>query len=63
MCFPKKQNLPAASPPPEKPPEPAEVGSARKAEDQALFGGVPNLRTDRSTVGQGAVEQTRPTMM
>jgi hypothetical protein len=41
------QNVPE----PEKTAEPSQVGSARDQEDQDLFGGVPDLRVDRSTTG------------
>lgn len=54
MCFNKPKPLPKPTPPPEKPAEPVDVGSARKAEDQELFGGVPDLRTDTSITDQGA---------
>jgi hypothetical protein len=38
---------------PEKTAEPDEVGAARKAEDEELFGGVPELRVDRSATSGG----------
>ncbi len=51
MCFfPKQDKMKIADPP--APPEPIaeeqDVGSARKTEDQTLFGGTPNLRRDPS---------------
>lgn len=45
MCPPKPPKLADPLPPPEKTAEPAEIGSLRKAEDETLFGGVPDLRT------------------
>lgn len=63
MCFGGSQPQPAATPaaapaPPAPTATPDAVGSARKAEDLALFGSVqPNMRVDRSVtsggVGQG----------
>lgn len=38
---------------PEKTAEPTEVGTARTAEDEALFGGIPDLRVDRSVASGG----------
>lgn len=48
--FPKapKANVPAPTPQPEKTADPTEIGDARKAEDETLFGGIPDLRVDRS---------------
>lgn len=40
---------------PEETAEPTEIGAARKAEDEALFGGEQSLRVNTDTVGQGAV--------
>lgn len=54
MCFPKQKKLPKPTAEPEKPADPPEVGEARKAEDEQLFGGVPDLRTDRSALEGGA---------
>lgn len=36
-------------PDPEKTADPQQIGSGRKAEDQALFGGAPDLRVDRTS--------------
>lgn len=57
MCFvPKKPNttLPKEQSQPEAVATPDEIGASRKAEDQTLFGGVPDLRVDRSATGGGA---------
>jgi hypothetical protein len=57
MCFvPKtpKNTIPAEQAQPEKVAQPDEIGAGRKAEDEALFGGVPDLRVDRSAVSGGA---------
>ncbi|MDG4856422.1 hypothetical protein [Mesorhizobium sp. WSM4982] len=52
--FPKqKANVPAPDAQPEKVADPQALGAARKAEDQTLFGGIPDLRVDRSTTGGG----------
>lgn len=56
MCIfqrPKNQALSKDIAAPEATAEAAAVGSARKKEDKALFGGVPNLRVDRSSVKGG----------
>lgn len=54
MCFfPKAKTIPKDLPPPSKAPDVPEVGAARTAEDNALFGGVPDLRVDRSATGGG----------
>lgn len=54
MCFfGKQKDVPKSIPAPAKSPEVPEVGAARKAEDDALFGGVPDLRVDRSATGGG----------
>lgn len=57
MCFMPKKPKPLAAPlaAPEKTAEPDPIGGARKAEDEALFGGVPDLRVDRSIASGGAV--------
>lgn len=54
MCFAPKPNKTVNQQvaTPEKVTEAPEVGSARKDEDEDLFGGVPNLRTDRTTPPQ-----------
>lgn len=52
MCFvktPKTSTVNQKVPEPEQTAEPTEVGSARDAEDDTLFGGTPDLRVDRST--------------
>ncbi len=54
MCFAKSKKLAKPNPEPEKPAEPEEIGKARAAEDEELFGGVPDLRTDRSISSGGA---------
>lgn len=58
MCFMPKKPKPLADPlaAPEKTADPQDVGAARKAEDNTLFGGVPDLRVDRSTTSGGAVD-------
>jgi hypothetical protein len=58
MCFPRanKQNQFKPTPPPEKAAEPLEVGSAREAEDEALFGGQPNLSVNRDSLGKGVAK-------
>lgn len=51
MCFfPKTPDpkVPAPTPEPQKVADPQQIGSARKAEDQTLFGGIPDLRVDRA---------------
>lgn len=51
MCFlPKtpKNKVPGPTPEPEKVATPQDIGGNRKAEDNTLFGGVPDLRVDRS---------------
>lgn len=58
MCLfgnkpPKQQFHP--TPQPEKTADPLEVGVAREAEDQTLFGGQPNLSVNRDTVAPGVV--------
>lgn len=55
MCFnpPKQKKLADPIPQPEKVAEPSEIGDARKAEDETLFGGVPDLRVDRSVTSGG----------
>lgn len=59
MCFPKPKKLPDPTPPPEKPTEPPEIAGARQAEDDALFGGVPDLRSpDRSATAGGVATGT-----
>lgn len=47
------KKTPGKLPDPEKIAEPTAIGDARKAEDTALFGGVPNLRVDRSATSGG----------
>jgi hypothetical protein len=56
MCFIPKNDASVAKPiaEPEKTAEPPAIGDARKAEDEALFGGVPDLRVDRSATSGGA---------
>lgn len=54
MCLGQKQTKlakPIQAPEDAAPPE--EIGAARAAEDELLFGGVPDLRIDRSAVGGG----------
>lgn len=53
--FPKadKAKVGAPTPQPEKTADPQQIGQARQAEDQTLFGGIPDLRVDRSTTGGG----------
>jgi hypothetical protein len=48
--FPKTPDtkVPNPTPQPEKTADPQQVGAQRKAEDQTLFGGIPDLRVDRS---------------
>lgn len=56
MCFfPKtpKATVPAPDAQPQKTADPQEIGAPRKAEDQTLFGGIPDLRVDRSTTSGG----------
>lgn len=36
-------------PDPQETADPTEIGGARKAEDKALFGGTPDLRTSRNS--------------
>lgn len=48
-----KQEALKPMPEPEETAEPDEVGAARKAEDEELFGGVPELRVDRSATAGG----------
>ena len=57
MClFGKKQKTSfKETPPPEKGAEPLEVGSARTAEDEALFGGQPNLAVNRDNAAPAGV--------
>ncbi len=55
MCIrfggkPKTQGI---LPDPEKVADPTEVGTARKQEDNSLFGGIPDLRVDRSSTSGG----------
>jgi hypothetical protein len=55
-CFfpkPKSATVPDPTPQPQKTADPQEIGAARQAEDQTLFGGIPDLRVDRSTTGGG----------
>lgn len=57
MCFmpkAKQQKVPQEQKQPEPIANPDEVGEARIAENDALFGGVPDLRVDRSATGGGA---------
>jgi hypothetical protein len=52
MCFASKPNTSAVQqtvPQPEQTAEPTQIGQTRKAEDTSLFGGVPDLRVDRTT--------------
>lgn len=51
MCFfPKtKKPLATTTSEPEKTADPQDIGGARKAEDNTLFGGVPDLRVDRTS--------------
>lgn len=53
--FPKtpKADVPPPTAQPEQTAEPQQIGQARQAEDQTLFGGIPDLRVDRSTTGGG----------
>lgn len=53
--FPKtpSANVPGPAAQPEKTADPQQIGQARQAEDQTLFGGIPDLRVDRSTTGGG----------
>ncbi|RWP84739.1 MAG: hypothetical protein EOR11_19965 [Mesorhizobium sp.] len=53
--FPKAKSptVPDAAAQPEKTADPQQIGQARQAEDQTLFGGIPDLRVDRSTTGGG----------
>lgn len=51
MCFfpkAKTPTVPDPTPQPQKVADPTDIGAARKAEDNTLFGGVPDLRVDRS---------------
>lgn len=52
MCFMKKQEVKQRDPiaPPEKIADPTDVGAVRKREDEELFGGVPDMRVDRSAI-------------
>ncbi len=55
MCFGQKPPAVAKEmSQPEKVAEPDEIGASRAAEDEALFGGVPDLRVDRSLTDGGA---------
>jgi len=49
----QQQQKPKETPPAAAPADQTDVGSKRKAEDLAMFGGVPVLRTDRSAVSGG----------
>lgn len=55
MCLkqstPKNQFKP--TPPPEQSAEPLDIGAPREAEDEALFGGQPNLSVNRDAIGKG----------
>lgn len=53
--FPKSSQgkVPGPTPQPEKTADPQQIGQARQQEDQTLFGGIPDLRVDRSTTGGG----------
>lgn len=54
MCFkPKTPKLDDPTPPPEETADPTKIGDKRQAEDKTLFGGVPNLRVDRSATAGG----------
>jgi hypothetical protein len=51
MCFFPKAKEPKVSNPlaePDKTADPVDIGNNRKAEDKTLFGGIPDLRVDRS---------------
>lgn len=55
MCFIKgpKNNVPKEQAQPEAVANPDEIGASRTAEDDALFGGVPDLRVDRAATAGG----------
>lgn len=55
MCFASKPKpIPKTQPKPQPSADPTEIGEVRKAEDESLFGGVPDLRyTDNSLTGGG----------
>lgn len=56
MCFLPKTDapkVPGPDPQPQKVADPQQIGEARKAEDKTLFGGIPDLRVDRSTTSGG----------
>lgn len=65
MCF--KQSTPKntfkPTPGPEKTAEALDVGAAREAEDEALFGGQPNLAVNRDSVGSVAASGSGLRMM
>lgn len=55
MClFGQSQPKPKETPPPVKPADQKDIGSKAHSQALALFGGVPNLRVDRS-VSDGGV--------
>lgn len=55
MCFaPKSPKVGKDTAQPEKTAEPVDIGDARTKEDNTLFGGVPDLRVDRSATTGGA---------
>lgn len=56
MCIfgrPKDKKLANPIAQPEKVATDQEIGEARVAEDEALFGGIPDLRVDRSATSGG----------
>ena len=50
----KKPTVAAEQAQPEQVATPDEIGASREAEDKTLFGGVPDLRVDRSATAGGA---------
>lgn len=60
MCLWNKTETPKVGGPqplPEKTATPENVGDPRKVEDQALFGGTPDLRTDRTAATPAIASQ------
>lgn len=53
-CFGGDKKLGRPVPAPEKTAELADIGTARTAEDVSLFGGVPDLISDRTASGSPA---------
>lgn len=60
MCFIKQKDVKQRDPlpSPEKVADPTDIGSSRQREDEELFGGVPDMRVDRTAVGEGVAEGT-----